>query len=536
MVAATGPPAALYRVTGRGLERWLEIPDAHARCLAIAGDALLVGTSGKGLIVRIDPHGAMSIIADSPFTEIADLVAAPDGAVWAAAVVGEPAAASGKPEADEKNKASSVANLKLPKVNGTTATSEVLRLTPEGALLRVHRFEKQVASALAWDGGGVLVGTGFTGEIWRFGAHGGARLAVLDAVQVTGFLAGGAVVATQGPAMLLRRASGDRRGGTFRGEAKTFAAPVRLGRYSVSPPDPGVRIRFRSGITKDPSPTWLPWSDWLPATGGEIPLPPVKALQWELELAAGGGERQVERVEVAYREVNVAPQIKTLQVADPGVVYLSGPPPSGQTVDVSHPDINGVFTVLRDRPAKQAKSAKLGKRYWRVGYRTLSWKAVDPNKDPLRFSVFLEGRNGFELAVRKNLARTQLALDTTAVPDGWYRFHLVGTDEPGNPTGALTAEERSRWFVVDNTPPRVSLTRDKSSWRVDVEDGLSPLARVEWARDGERWHAIAPDDGILDEPTERFHVPAEEGRHLLVVRAVDRHHNRATAGTVEEAP
>jgi len=535
-VAATGPPGALYRVKERGFERWLELPDAHARCLAVTGDSLLAGTSGKGLIVRIDPHGGMSIIADSSFTEIADLLAAPDGAVWAAAVVGEPAAEPAKSKKGKEGATTGVVNLKLPKVNGATATSEILRLTPEGALLRVHRFDKQVASALAWDGAGVLVGTGFEGEIWRFGNHGGARLAVVDAVQVTGFLGGGAEVLTQGPARVLRRATAGHGGGTFRGQARSFPQPVRLGRYQISPPDPAVRIRFRSGVTADPSPTWLPWSDWLPAEGSRVPLPPVKALQWEVEVPRRDGDLRVERVEVAYREVNLAPRIAALEVAEPGEVFLAAPPPSGQIVDVSHPDVNGVFTVLRGRPDRHAKSIKRGKRYWRVGYRTASWKAVDPNKDPLRFSVFLEGRNGFELPVRKELTRTQLALDTTAVPDGWYRFRLVATDEPGNSTGALTAEERSRWFVVDNTPPRVVLRRDGGRWTVEVKDGLSPLARVEWARDGERWHALSPDDGILDEPTELFHLPAEGGRHLLVVRAIDRHHNRATAGAVEESP
>ena len=46
--------------------------------------------------------------------------------------------------------------------------------------------------------------------------------------------------------------------------------------------------------------------------------------------------------------------------------------------------------------------------------------------------------------------------------------------------------------------------------------------------------ALAPTDGLLDGRVEEFEIPAAEGRHMLVVRVVDRQHNRATAGAVEE--
>ncbi len=537
VVVAGGPPASLFRLEEKGLRRWVELPDEHARSLAVDGDLLLVGTSGKGLILSVDKKGTVGAVADSPFTEIADLLVTPSGEVWAAAVVGEPPAEKTKSDADSSasssaSSSSSVANLKLPKVNGATAASEVLRLTPDGALIAVHRFKDQVVSALAWDGGGVLAGTGYEGEIWRFGEHGGARLAVVDAVQVTGLVAGGRYALTQGPAEVLLRQAKEVPG-TFRSKAEGFPNPVRLGRYTVSPPDATVRIRFRSGVTGDPEPTWLPWTSWLPGTGGVVPLPPAKTVQWEVEIPEGGANKDVERIEVAYREINLKPRIEQLEVAEPGEVYLAAPPPSGQVVDVSHPDVNGIFTVLA-QDHNEAKDIKKGKRYWRVGYRTLSWKVADPNDDPLRFDVELERRDGFTFPVRKELEQTQLAVDTTAVPDGWYRFRLTATDAPGNPDQALTARAESRWFIVDSTPPVVTLQRDGAKWRITGHDDLSSIASAEWSRDGARWRALAPDDGLLDGLDETFELPAAPGRHLLVVRLIDRQHNRVVAGAVEE--
>ncbi len=538
VVAAGGRPAALYRLREQGLERWLELPDTHARSLAVAGDRLLVGTSGKGMVFSVDSRGRRALVADSPFTEIASLAVDRQGAVWAAAVVGEPAAASRpqasgaskKKEGQEGSVTAAAADLELPKVNGTTASSELLRVTPEGALLHVHRFTRQVVSVLAADGDGVLAGTGFEGELWRFTIQGGARLAVLDAAQVTALTPGGTVALTQGPAAVLRRAGHAE--GRYRHEPLVLERPAAWGRYTASGLSGTARIRFRSGARKEPDATWSEWSEWSRAAGGEVAAPPGKALQWEVELSPGGS---LERVAVAYREINLAPVLESVELLEPGAVILAAPPPTGQYVDVAHPDVNGIFTVLgsrRDR--RSSRNGQGGKRYWRVGYRTVRWKASDPNGDALRFRLELEPRGQAPLLVRDRLEETRLAVDTTAVPDGWYRFRVTASDAPSNPEGGAEATAVSRWFRVDNTPPGVRIRREEGRWVIDAEDAGSPIARAEWSRDGKGWHTLEPEDGLLDGLRERFLLPVEQGRHLLVVRVIDAHHNRTTAGTEEE--
>jgi sugar lactone lactonase YvrE len=535
VVVAAGPPATLYRLDERGLERWLELPDEHARCLAVTPASLLVGTSGKGLILAVDAAGRMALLADSPFTEISDIIAAPDGSVWATALVGEPekkpAVKANDTEAPAATTETGTVNLDLPKVNGDTATSELLRLTPEGALLRVHRFAKQIASVIAWDGSGVLVGTGYEGEVWRFVTQGGTRLATLDAIQVVGIVEDGEALLTQAPAQVLWRQPDDTLPARFRSDAPQFPRPARLGEYRVTPAAPGTRIRFRSGASEKPDDNWLPWTDWLPAAGGEVPLPPAKSLQWEVELPPGA---VVERVEVALREVNLAPTIGSISVHPPGEVYLAAPPPAGPVIEREHPDFSGIFTVIDEKSGNNNANSAKGKKYYRVGFRTVSWQANDANQDPLRFELAVERDDGFKLPVREQLKGDQIAIDTTALPDGQYRFRLVASDELQNPGDALTGEGVSRWFAVDNTAPVIALEREDDMWHVTVEDGQSSVARVEWSRDGERWNALAPADGVMDGGTEQFSFPGAEGRHLVVVRAIDLHHNRSTAGVIEE--
>jgi hypothetical protein len=272
----------------------------------------------------------------------------------------------------------------------------------------------------------------------------------------------------------------------------------------------------------------------MPASGGLVGLPAARSLQWEVDFPGDMNTAPlVDRVEVAVVEVNLPPRMKMLVVEEPGVVYLAAPPPTGPVIEAVHPDVNGIFTVIDDSAPKKNGSTK-GKKYYRAGFRTVSWQVSDPNNDPLQYRLEIEDRNGFSLNVRERIAGTQLGVDTHALPDGTYRFRLTVTDAPGNPEGAIEVSRASRWFTVDNTAPKASLRRTGDRWVVTVQDNLSPIVRAEWSRDGSEWTALAPTDGLLDGREETFEFPAVSGRHMIVVRVVDRQHNRATTGAVEE--
>ena len=194
--------------------------------------------------------------------------------------------------------------------------------------------------------------------------------------------------------------------------------------------------------------------------------------------------------------------------------------------------IRSFFTVIDPKP-RATKNNNPGKKYYRSGFRTVRWKARDANDDALTYTLEVENKAGFVLTVREDLRDDQLSVDTTALPDGQYRFRLTASDAETNPGSSEEALRFSRWFVVDNTPPEVALAREGDRWLVTVTDSRSAVSRVEWSRDGERWHQLAPSDGILDGKRETFSFPAEQDRGLVVVRAIDRHHNRATAGMTE---
>jgi hypothetical protein len=537
LIAAAGNPGRLLRLGKNGLEVAAAVPDRHARCLAVSGDTLLVGTSGKGLVMRWTGVGEVGAFFDSGFTEVTALAAGGDGAVYAAALTGDPTlGAPPKPSSGDVAVAVSTGGETPPTTDKGTATSEILKITPEGAATILYSFTKQLAGTLAWGDDGLTVGTGMEGQLWRLVEGSAAQLDAVDAAQVVRVADGGEWVLTQGPVRLMKRAGMPR--GSVTSPVLDAEQPSHWGAAVVATTDAAhgtCAVRFRSGATATADDTWSNWSAARPCGALVADAPPARYLQWRLELSAPVGSRfAVSRVNVAYRQVNLAPEIKALTVHPPGAVFLKGPPPSEQIVDVKHPDLNGIFTTIGDDESGDLD--RLGKRYWRVGYQSVSWKVEDPNKDPLRFKLEIqrEGSEGW-WTVRDRMESTVIAFDTQALADGLYRVRLTADDGAANPLKPLTTQRLSSWFSVDNTPPRITLTRQGADWLVTVDDALSPIAVVEWNRDAEAWHQLQPDDGLLDQPHETFHIHVAAGRHVFSVRAVDDHHNRVVA-TVEEGP
>ncbi|MCS7183266.1 MAG: hypothetical protein NZ869_09195 [Thermoanaerobaculum sp.] len=522
LVVAAGNPGRLLALGEKGLELLTAIPDRHARCLAVLGHKLLVGTSGKGLVLVFDGQ-TLGVLYDSGFTEISALAVAPNGTVYATALTGDPNLGQRTGEGQPS------VTVTTGPASGETGrfASEVLQISPQGAVTTLMRFDKELAMTVAWGAGQVLVGTGLEGGLFQLVDSSSAQLDTVDAGQITRLASGGTLVLTQDPVKLFRRRGQAQ--GTFTSKVLDAGQVAQWGRLTALFSGP-CTVSVRTGNHQEPNDTWSAWSRPVPCGQETDPPPPGRFAQLKLQL--GPGPARVERMQWAYRQVNLPPQIKELKLHLPGEVFLKSPPPSERIVEVSHPDLSGIFTTLDDDKENQSQ---LGKKYYRVGFQTLSWRVEDPNGDPLRFDVELQRLGGDWWPVRQALESVQLALDTQALPDGLYRFRLTATDAPGNPEGPATSTAVSSWFTVDNTPPQVTVRRQGTQWIVEARDELSPISLAEYNRDAERWLPLAPADGLLDETQETFSVPAAPGRHVLSIRVVDDHHNRRVVA-VEEGP
>jgi hypothetical protein len=310
-------------------------------------------------------------------------------------------------------------------------------------------------------------------------------------------------------------------------DAKRFAHFGRV--RSVGAGARTISTRTGNGDTPDTT-----WSRWQPVSGdGAIASPPGRFLQWKLRL--GSGDARVDEVTVSYRETNQPPRIEDLSVAPQGQSFKEGEM-SARTESVTQTLAGGQkveysATIGGARPVREMP-------IWARGLRTLSWRGVDPNGDPLRYSVAVRAEpDGEWIEIAKNLEVSMLTWNTNTLGDGRYRVKVTASDAEGNAVGeALTAEAVSEPFSIDNTPPRVtSLDAAVRATGVELtgaaEDGEGWLQRLDLAIDDGAWHSLSPDGGLADSPKLSFKTVLKDldpGPHLLSVRAVDAAGNAAT--------
>jgi hypothetical protein len=187
--------------------------------------------------------------------------------------------------------------------------------------------------------------------------------------------------------------------------------------------------------------------------------------------------------------------------------------------------------------SQSGASSGLGRRTYQKGLQTLVWKADDENEDDLVYDVLFrrEGETAWK-TLRKAMTDSILVWDTTTIPNGTYFVKIVASDAPSNPSGsALMGELDSASFEVDNTPPTivvgaVRLDRGRTIITFDVKDDHSPVQRVEFSQDGQRWRGVFPVDGIADSREEHYElaVDGELGERGLTLRASDSMNNVAT--------
>ena len=538
LLLAAGNPGRVLRLAKGGLAEVFVVPDRHARCLEPAGDTLYVGTSGKGMVLRWEGSGPAQVLYDSEFTEIADLQLAPDGTLYATGLTGDPTL--GKPPSKGDGEATvsvsvSESTATTPPTDKGPSTSEIIRIHPSGAAVPAHRFTKQVAGALAWSPAGLVIGTTVDGELWQLVDGGVAMLDTVDASQVARLAGSGDWVLTIGPVKLMRRQGPPH--GTFVSPPLDAGQPAAWGLVTLDgqlPPGDGCRLSFRSGPTPQVGDAWSDWTAPPGCSEVRASAPPARYLQIRVELqAAKGGvdpppgqpRRGVSPAQPAtdHQGAERAPTRGGLPQEPPTLRARGRGAAPGPVRDLHGP-----------RRGRSEQQQTLGRKYYRVGYQSLSWKAEDPNSDPLRFDLEVQ-RQGSEAwwKIRQDLETVTLALDTGALADGLYRFRLTASDATANPEAPATTQALSSWVTADNTPPRLLARRDGNTWVVQVEDALSPIAILEWNRDAQGWHRTNGQDGMLDGRQEELRLPVAPGAHLLSVRAVDDHHNSAVVAVEE---
>ena len=526
--AATGTRGRLVKLAQGKSTVLLDTEESNLVSIVADGKGgVYAGGDSRGRVYHVTADGGASTLFDAAEDEIRALALGADGAVWAAGLSVSAASDENPPAGAEEGP--------VPARGAVTGGRGVLyRVTPEGDGTAWWTSPQPLVFSLLMDGGNVLAATGNRAGVFRVERTNAATtLLAPSQAQVTALLAGTGGVryaVTSNPVVLWRLGPGHAEGGELLSsvlDAKRFA---HFGRVRSS--GAGARtISTRSGNGDTPDTTW---SRWQAVSGdGGIGSPPGRYLQWKVRL--GSGDARVDEVTVSYRETNQPPRIEELSVAPQGQSFREGEM-SSRTESVTQTLAGGQkveysATIGGSRPLREMP-------IWARGLRTLSWRGVDPNGDPLRYTVAVRAEpDGDWIEIGKDLEASMLTWNTNTLGDGRYRVKVTASDAEGNAVGeALTAEAVSEPFSIDNTPPRVtSLDARAGASGVEVsgaaEDGEGWLQRLDLAIDDGAWHSLAPDGGLSDSPKLSFKTVLKDlgpGPHLLSVRAVDAAGNAAT--------
>jgi len=574
--AGTGDAGVVYRIAPDGTARpFYDTRASHVVCLAFDGEGrLLAGTESPGRLFRIDASGKGFVLLDSPFKEVHAIRVDASGAIYVTAIDGKAPgeSASSTPPAESPSPTTMPTPLVSSEITfaildtGTAAggsavpaaaktgtrgspVGAVYRIAPDGIWDKVWESSTDTPFDVAVDQrGGVLVGTGDDGKIFQL-AGTAPKVTLLTSVaakQVTRLLpaADGSLLALgSNPGRLFRLSRQPARQGTYRSEVRDAGTVATWGVIRWHASGGGtVAIATRSGNTATPDDTWSDWSAPYGDAGGDpITSPKARYLQWRAVLGTGSGSAAapaLTSVTAAYLPRNQRPVVEAVTVHPPGTVFQR-PFPTGDVVELAGFEA----TPVDGRPGVGLATAgsgqpQLGRRLYQKGLQTFAWTVTDADDDTLQYTVlYRQDGDADWKTLKRDLWEPILVWDTTSVPDGSYTIKVVATDAPTNtPDAALTGEGESASFDIDNTPPRIEMAAPRQDARGTVvtfvvRDDHSPIERVEYSVDAERWRVVYPEDGLPDSRVERFALvlDGEAAARSVIIRAADRMQNVATA-------
>ncbi|MGA2808587.1 MAG: hypothetical protein ABSE87_10660 [Terracidiphilus sp.] len=523
---------------------------------------LIAGSDGSGLVYRISPQGKGYVLFEAPRREVTAVAVGANGTIYAACV-GDKSHNPLPPLPVQGIGTATITIMQPGSLQAANASAsvpegtEIYALAPalEGTAQAPRKLwsgKDEIVYALTARPDGLIAVTGNRGHVLKIADDGSyADIAHLEAQQgLTLAVAqdkegmGGILVGTGNTGKLFRLAP-TAESHEYASDVLDAGALARFGRVEVEPGSTGYELLTRTGNVEQPV---RGWSDWQPLQNGAVASPAGRFLQWKAVLHAKGA---LGGVGVNYLPVNAAPVVDELVVAPGARVNAQNQPPGQQqTVNITFPTSNQNVGISFDAGSNQPLQAMKDRTAV-----TVRWAAHDDNGDDLVYSIYLRGDGETVWRLLKDgLTEKAYSFDATLIPDGGYQVKVVASDSPSHtPADALTGSRESERFEVDTTPPAVSALKAVAGeadcahspcakqLRVtfDAEDAFSPIAHAEYSMDAGPWQYVEPVGGLSDSRREHYDVripldaaASKAGEHLITVRVYDRHDNVGVAKTV----
>ena len=561
--AGTGDKGQVYKISADGKgQKFFATKSSHAVSLAFDHkQQLLVGTGSPGRVFRVDAAGKGFLLVDTNYQEIRAIRVDPKGVIYAAAQSARSQGGSDMTDAAPvpppvtpsipnvsteitsiaviDSGTSSQAASSSPSPDRRSASGAVFRVQPDGLWDEMWAPREDAPYDLAIESdGSLLVATGTRGKLFRLSGDPVSAVLVtrVPAQQATMLLRANdrTYVTTANPGLLMSISSARATRGTYESDVKDARLVSTWGVITwraTAPAGSKVEVFTRSGNTRTPDEAWSEWSGpYANAEGSPITSPKARYFQWRAVLTGTpAASPTLTSVSSAYLPRNIRPQVASITVHPPGVVFQK-PFSSGETEIAGLDDDSQDRRAAANTPGAASGAPALGRRVFQKGLQTFQWKADDDNNDELSYDVFYrrEGDTAWRV-LKTDLRDTLLVWDTSSVPNGTYVLKVAASDRRANPADlALTGELESSSFEIDNVAPTVqpgAIRRDGTRFVIaaEVRDGDSAISRVEYSIDAQRWQTAFPRDGILDARHESFELrlDADAAGRTLVIRATD---------------
>jgi len=577
LLVGTGDKGIIYRVTpdGKG-NPFYDTDETHIISMAVDKDGnLIAGGDPKGYIYRISPEGKAFVLYDSGMREIHAIAVAPNGTIYASAMTGEPNVPSASSPVSATNSGTSQPTITVTvneaeppqdiqvieplepvssdtprsqtRKGGSDANSQstVLEILPDGVVNTIWRSRDEMVFSVLPRDGKLLFSTGTKGRIYSLeGPKSTTLLLESTEEQTTRLLdVGNRIYATSSNVgKLFRIGDALATSGTYESTVKDTDSVSSWGKVSwKSGTGDSIEVSTRTGNTGAPDKTWSDWQ--LADASGAVSSPKARFIQWKAVLNSNGNRSpRLSSVKIPYLQQNFRPEVTNIDVLPSGVLLQKTPINTGNNFNPNDP-----ATIRANARAGQPKVQPLPpRRVPQRGSQSFQWNATDKNQDTLAYDIYYRADNErIWKVLKRDLDDNFYTISSDTLPDGTYVVRIVASDQPSNPPDlTLRGEMESRPFIIDNTPPVVTMTLDRlenKRARVAIEaaDQTSTLTQAEVAIDTGDWRPVFPKDGIIDSKSESFSYLSGEltsGEHVIAFRVYDQNDNAGMGKLVVRIP
>jgi hypothetical protein len=583
LYAGTGDNGKIYRISGANSgEEYYATGQSHVTGLSFDREGrLLAGTEPNGILYRVTAKDKAFALYDASLPEIRAVAQAADGSIYAvglggsvnrklqqvnqaaqgATAAGTPTfstsitvtadAAAGEVKPPDPNKAAAATPTPATTTTTTTTTanavevagvdkSAIYRIRPDNTVETLWSSKEENVYDLLPTGNQIVFSTDSNGRIYRLSADRRLTLVLQTTEGATTRLlpsSAGVLAATGNLGRIYRLEQQTADKGAYESPVYDAGSIARWGHihWTGDPAGGNIALRTRSGNSLRPDSTWSDWSPVVNSPDEQMGSPNARYVQWRAELTrSGANSPSLENVSIAYLPQNSPPVVKSITAVmtlSQAAAKSTGTSSAGSTAaySISVTDTGDAGPASSTGTPTQTLSRAANQQL------TISWQAEDPDNDRLVYTLYFRGEGEREWKLLKgNVHELSYSVDGDTLADGRYFFRVVASDREANPAdSAREAELISSPVLIDNTPPTITVTSQSlRNGVIDVAfsgvDAASSLRRCEYSLDAGAWIPLLSEDGVIDSPSEKFHLHLENvsgGEHMLVLRVVDSGNN-----------